>query len=359
MSVTVPDTLDEALSPRWLTGALAPRFPGIEVTGVVPGPIVERVSTNARFTIECAGGVPDGLSEALCVKGYFSDKGREARHVGEREAYFYRDLASEGGARTLRSVYADYDTTARHGVIITEDMVAGGGEFLDAASAFTPDQVAQSLGEFARLHASTWGSPRWADAHWLEPRLDGALRAWGIDAITERVEANFAGPNGLRVPVEVRDAPRLVQAYVHLAHALTAEHATSDWCVIHGDAHVGNLFLDPQGNPSLVDWQLIQRGMWYVDVGTHLATSLTVTDRRSSERDLLDHYLDCLKANGVRPPSRDLAWRSLSRGIVRGFYLWGITSQVEPRLIEILLHRLGSAAADQDALTSDLFVAPR
>lgn len=358
MSVMVPDTLDEALSPQWLTAALQPRFPGIEVTRVVPGPVVERVSTNVRFTIECAGGVPDGLSKALCVKGYFSDRGREARHVGEREAYFYRDLAPESGAKTLRSVYADYDTTARHGVVITEDVVADGGEFLDAASAFTPEQVAQSLGEFARLHASTWGGPRWAEAHWLEPRLDGALRAWGVEAITERVEANFSGPNGLRIPTEVRDAPGLVQAYVRLAATLTAEHATSDWCVIHGDAHVGNLFLDPQGHPSLVDWQLVQRGMWYVDVGTHIATALTVADRRSSERDLLDHYLDCLDANGVRPPSRDLAWRSLSRGIVRGFYLWGITAHVDPRLIEILLHRLGSAAADHDALSADLYATP-
>ena len=110
MNAGVPDTLEEALSPQWLSAALEPRFPGIAVRGVTLGPIVDRVSTNARFTIECEGGVPEGLSPRLCVKGYFNEQGREARFVGEREAYFYRDLAAESGVRTLRSVYADFDT---------------------------------------------------------------------------------------------------------------------------------------------------------------------------------------------------------------------------------------------------------
>ena len=47
----VPDALSEALSPEWLMAALQ-RFPGVEVIGVTPGPVVNRISTNARFTIE-------------------------------------------------------------------------------------------------------------------------------------------------------------------------------------------------------------------------------------------------------------------------------------------------------------------
>jgi hypothetical protein len=354
----VPDTLGEALSPQWLTSALQPRFPGIEVTGVTPGPIVDRISTNARFTIDCAGGLPEGLPAALCVKGYFNEEGRDRRFVGEPEACFYRDVAGEVDVRTLRSVYADLDPASRHGVVITEDIVEQGAVFLDAASDFTPDQTAQSLEQFARLHAATWGNPKWAQVPWLAPRLKGAMRAWGIEAVTAQIEKNFTGPNGVGVPEQVRDAQALVSAYIGLTDALDAEHASSDWCVIHGDAHVGNLFLDAEGAPSLLDWQLVQRGMWYMDVGTHIATALSVDDRRNNERELLAHYLDCLRAQGVQPPAFDTAWRAIRRGIVRGFYLWGITSKVEPGLIEILLRRLGTAAADHDALTPDLFVAP-
>ena len=73
MSLTVPDTLEEVLDPAWLSRLWAERFPGIDVASVQPGPIVSRVSTNARFHIECRGNVPPGLPTDLCVKGYFAD----------------------------------------------------------------------------------------------------------------------------------------------------------------------------------------------------------------------------------------------------------------------------------------------
>jgi Ser/Thr protein kinase RdoA (MazF antagonist) len=133
--------------------------------------------------------------------------------------------------------------------------------------------------------------------------------------------------------------------------SLAAEAKSSTWCVIHGDPHVGNLFLDAAGTPSLLDWQLVQRGSWSVDVGYHIASTLTVEDRRSAERDLLLHYLDCLWSFGVEPPTWDSSWMALRRGVLHGFFLWAITTKVEPGIIEILLHRLGTAAADFSALS--------
>ena len=344
MTVTtapVPDTLEQALSPEWLTAALQPRFPGIEVSAVVPGPIVDRISTNARFSIECAGGVPDELSPALCVKGYFNEIGRAARYVGAPEAFFYRDLAAATGVRTLRSVYADIDPTTQHGVVITEDVVAQGGEFLDGNSPYTADQTAQTLAQFARLHAATWADPRYANVSWLAPRLGRVLEVWGISTTIDIIGRNFDGPNGHGVPDEVRDAHRLVDEYQSLANMAEAS------CVIHGDAHVGNLVLDAGGTASLVDWQLVQRGMWCIDVGYHIASTLTVEERRRSERDLLRHYLDALASYGVAAPPWDDAWRAIAHGMLHGFFLWGITTKVEPAIIATLLTRLGTAVADR------------
>ncbi|MFW0787054.1 phosphotransferase [Gordonia sp. CPCC 206044] len=348
MTAAVPDTREEALSPGWLTEALQSRFPGIEVVDVAVGPVVERISTNVRFTIECSGGVPDGLSPHLCVKGYFSETGRESRAAGRSEACFYRDIAADSGVRTLRSVYAGFDEQTNHGVVVTEDAIAQGGTFLDAGDRCDPDRAALVLEQFARLHASTWLDPRIADIPWLAPRLGGSLRHWGSDVVLERIEDNFRGENGHRVPEVVRDAERLLRAYQDLLPTLTDEQLSSGWSVIHGDAHVGNLMLDADGLPSLVDWQLVQRGAWYIDVGDVITTALSVEDRRRHERDLLAHYLECLRSFGAPAPDADDAWNALRHGIVHGFYCWGITSKVEPRLIEILLHRLGTAAADHD-----------
>src|SRR4029078_13199453 len=99
----VPDSVEQALDPTWLTEALGLRYPGIEVTAVTPGTVVYRLSTISRFMIECSGGLPDDLAPTLCVKGYFGEKGRAMVHVGEPEARFYAVLVDATRIRTLRA----------------------------------------------------------------------------------------------------------------------------------------------------------------------------------------------------------------------------------------------------------------
>ncbi|ONH25672.1 phosphotransferase [Pseudofrankia asymbiotica] len=342
-----PDTLDEALSPVWLTEILSKQYPGIRVHGSSRGPIVARVATNLRFDVDC-----DGLGEGeaplkLCVKGFFTPAGELVHGTGEHEAYFYRDLVDSTGVRTLNAVYADVHPEHGGGVIITRDIVAEGATFLDALAPYTPDQAAVSLSQLAKLHSSTWNAPALADVGWLAPRLDGHLRHRGF----KEINGNFTGPIGAGVPAEVRDAQRLVDAYGRFA-ALVA--AADPWCIVHGDPHVGNVYLDAEGRPSFVDWQLAQRGPWWVDIGYHIASALTIEDRRANERDLLQHYLDELRAGGVDAPSLDDAWTGYRQGIVEGFYLWGITLKVKPELTTALLTRIGTAVADHDSLTAVL-----
>ncbi|MFI5718904.1 aminoglycoside phosphotransferase family protein [Nocardia sp. NPDC051750] len=342
----VPRTMTELLSPEWLTRALGTRFPDVRITHVTPGPVVSRVSTNVRFHMEGAGGLPEGLSPDLCGKGYFMDTGCwPARQAGVSEAFFYRHLASTSGIRTLRSVYADVDEETRHGVVITEDVVAQDAVFLDATSDYTPGLAADSLAELATLHAATWGDPALGTADWLSSRFESLLMGRGVKEIRD----NFHSEIGAGVPSEIRDADRLVAAY----RALAAQaHTAQPWSVIHGDPHVGNLYLDSHGRPSFLDWQLVQRGPWYLDVGYHIASTLTVEDRRHNEKALLRHYLDHLRAAGVDAPSWDEAWSGIRRGIIHGFYLWGITLKVDPAITTVLQHRLGTAAADHESFAA-------
>ena len=115
------------------------------------------------------------------------------------------------------------------------------------------------------LHASTWLHPV-GSASWLTPRFSSYTVARGAADIA----TNFDGPIGGRVPEAVRHADGLYEAYkIVAADAAKA----SPWCVIHGDPHIGNIFLDGEGRPCFVDWQLVQRGPWYLDVGYHLASS--------------------------------------------------------------------------------------
>jgi hypothetical protein len=338
----IPQTLDEALSPEWLTAALSTRFPDVVVTSVSPGPVVSRVSTNARFRIHCADAVPAGLPEELCVKGYFTEGSRSARRAGVREALFYHHVAGATGVRTLPSVYTDVDEATQANVIITEDVVADGASFLDPLSPYSPDQVALSLEELAKLHSATWRHESYRDAGWLDPWLPELAQSVG----SEKIQRNFDGPIGAGVPEAVRDASRLFNAYTKVA----ADAATAaEWSVIHGDAHVGNVFLRGDGRPSLVDWQLVQRGPWFLDVGYHIASTLTVEDRRSAEKDLVRHYLERLGHGGVQVPAESEVWSGLQKGFIHGFFLWGITVFVDPAITAALLGRLGTAVDDHQA----------
>jgi len=349
MSLAVPDTLEEVLDPAWLSKALGRQFPGIAVDSVQPGPMVSRVSTNARFRIDCRGGVPPGLPADLCVKGYFADCSGTAaasRTAGVPEALFYRRLAGASGVRTLDCFYADVDPISQHGVIITADVAAQGATFLDALSPYTADQAAESLNQYAVLHGRSWGEGRTHEP-WLAPRLEATMRARGLP----EVSGNFEGPIGSRVPAEVRDAERLLGAVRRLA--VTLEGAEPP-CLLHGDAHVGNLYLDAAGRPCLVDWQLVQRGPWYLDVGYHIGCAMDPEERRHTEWDLLAQYLDRLRFEGADAPSWDAAQRSIGMGLVYGFFLWAITLKVAAPITTTMLERLGSAVADHDAYASVL-----
>ena len=344
---TVPDTLEEVLDPAWLSGALGQRFPGLTVTSVDRGPLVSRVSANARFRIGCRAGLPPGLPADLCVKGYFDDcseTAAESRTAGVPEALFYRHLAGTAGVRTLECFYADVDPVTHHGLVITEDVAAQGATFLDALSPYSADQVAESLEQYAILHGRSWDQAQ-AGESWLGPRLRATMKARGLTEIL----GNFEGPIGSRVPDEVRDGERLIEAISKLAVWLDEPMPR---CLLHGDAHVGNLYLDAAGRPCLLDWQLVQRGPWYLDVGYHLGCTLGPDERRQSESDLLAHYLDRLRHETGDVPSWDDAWRSIGMGMVYGFFLWAITLKMAPQITTAMLGRLGSSVTDHAAYDS-------
>jgi hypothetical protein len=313
--------------------------------------MVDRITTNALVTIQTTQPTPAHLPNQLCVKGYFNETGRTIRFVGESEACFYRDAVTYTGIRSLPVIWADVDPQTRHGVILSADVTAAGGQFLDAHSEYSSDKVAESLQQLACLHAASWYTPTWTRAQWLAPRLGRTLLGERRAASAERIAANLSGDNGRGVPPRWRDAGRLMASYAEAVEALDGEGDINGRCVIHGDTHVGNLFLTGEGKPVLTDWQLVQRGMWFLDIGYHIGATLDVDQRRSHERDLLSHYLDCLRAHGVhQPPTFAQAWTQLQQGFLHGFYLWGITTYVNPEIIAVMLHRLGTAVDDHQSL---------
>ena len=222
--------------------------------------------------------------------------------------------------------------------MITEDVIDAGGVFRDALTPCTRDETAALLGELARLHAYAWNDAGVAATPWLVPRIARTSQVRGV----KEIRHNFEGPPGVGVPGDIRDPQQLVDAF----GVLGEQSPGLGWTVIHGDMHVGNTFLDGDGQPALIDWQLVQHGHWSIDVAYHIASALEPAVRANAERDLLRHYLDRLASEGADPPSFDVAWNDYRRSMPYGFFLWGITQFVTQDIIGVLLHRLGTAASE-------------
>jgi hypothetical protein len=332
-----PTQLEELFSPAWLTQALSATYPGVEVVGIQ---IVETLRTTAskiRFTVEYAKPQP-GVPTAFCVKGFFdSDLTKsQAASVGVKEADFYTKIAPQLPIRLPRCVYAGVDRQAMLGVFIMEDLIAQGARFFSALDPVNVDQVAGTLEQLARLHASHAAPEALDRLAWIG---QGVLQMDPTVYVpTAELQTMLDGPRGVGLSDRVRNAVTLQRGLVALAEA------NRGWrqFLVHGDAHAGNLFMTADG-PGVIDWQCYQRATWALDVVYHINAILTVELAEQNERRLLAHYLEALSAEGVETPSFDEAFEQYRFAAIYGYFMWGITRRVDPAIINVFVNRLGSA----------------
>ena len=87
---------------------------------------------------------------------------------------------------------------------------------------------------------------------------------------------------------------------------------------MHGDFRLDNLLFRPDGEPAwIVDWQTVSYACPARDLAYFLGNSLTVSDRRAHEHDLVDHYVAELARAGVSYAA-DQAWHEMRHGAFQG-----------------------------------------
>lgn len=334
MKSPAPVVLDEVLSPEWLSRALGTPVKAVDVVETI-----KTVATKVRFRVDFEAEHSNGTS--YCVKGLFDGAAPAAglARMSRAEATFYRDLQASVGVNTPTCRYTGIDDETGHGVIVMDDVVTDGGRFLTALEPYGPEQAVESLEQIAALHASHWGSPRLDDYSWLRSRL----AEFAANPLREVDELQGLLDDGRAAPLDpaIADAARLNRALAALAEQASARVET----LVHGDTHAGNLFV-LNGETALIDWQVLQRSNWGIDIAYHIAAVLSVDDRRRSERDLLDHYLERLASRGIDAPSRDDAWEIYRSSLAYGYYMWAITRRVDRPITLEFVKRLGTAVSD-------------
>jgi aminoglycoside phosphotransferase (APT) family kinase protein len=112
------------------------------------------------------------------------------------------------------------------------------------------------------------------------------------------------------------NAAVLSDAYVAVAEmyiadndAINALWAHGPQTMIHGDTHIGNLFID-DGRVGFLDWGLLNVSTPMRDVSYFMTMSMLADERRKNERELLQHYLDVRRSLGGTAISFDEAWQA-------------------------------------------------
>jgi hypothetical protein len=316
----------------------------VEVTEVRIVEVLKTQATKVRFEVDAVR-APVGFGRQLCVKGFFGEEPLSTAFAGASrdEARYYLEIAPHSAVRTPHCRYAGLDADTGHGIIIMDDVVAAGGRFLTVVEPYSPDQTAASLDQLARLHAEYWNGVGLERFPWLKSRL--AEIAISSMIPLPILQDLMDGERGRPLSPAIRDAKRIHGALVAVAKLADGERN----CLVHGDAHAGNIF-ECNGAPALVDWQLLQRSCWALDVSYHIGTTLTVEDRAKSEQHLLRHYLQRLRAHGVEePPGWQDAWLAYRTHMLYGYYLWGITRRVEPCITHEMVRRLGLAVTSLES----------
>ncbi|WP_159978667.1 MULTISPECIES: aminoglycoside phosphotransferase family protein [unclassified Novosphingobium] len=335
--ITVPATLAQALDPQWLALALADIAGGRAIAAVEQVELIRTVATKVRFAVI----FDDGERLGFCLKGLLDVDAMTARGgpTCVLEAEFYNKVAPTIAVRVPECSATVIDRENQQAVVIMRDLIADGAVFCSALDPFSADDAMESLGQLSLLHAR---SDFLGGADWIRPR---AAELAQMSYVTpEALQELLDGPRGENLSPRVRSAANLAAAIKELAR----RDGARPQFMIHGDAHAGNVFRKA-GGTGVIDWQLLQRGGWALDVAYHLNAVLPTEVAEAEERRLLVEYLGMMRSHGMAMPGVEDAWVQYREGVTYGYYLWSITRRVDPPIIVQFVDRLGKAVMRHDS----------
>jgi len=331
-----------AITPAWMTRALAPHFPGCRVREVRIELRDDGTNRRARLALAYEEGVAGPAT--VFLKG--ADP-KHARLIAATSGLFDETRLFASGLSLPvdcpKAFAALIDEPGMDFLLVLEDVVARGADPRDSTRPLSVDQAANGLRALARLHgrfsgARSEGDPQLA---WLT-----AYQIWtglgrGVVMALDRL--------GERVPAPVRRLGKALadEHWLRFAHTLSTGAQT----LVHGDAHIGNTYVLPDDEVGFLDWQVVSRSNAALDVGYFLQGALPIAECRAHERDLIADYHAHLDLPAGAGPSFDEVWLRYRGSAVHGLATWlatasdgGVWQRLE--VSEALVDRYAAAFVD-------------
>ncbi len=276
------------LTAEWFGAAL-----GRDVTAAQ---ILDRSSGTtgrARVALTGAPGVPPTVFVKLAPFDEHQRAFVTSVGMGVAEARFYRDLAPEIPVRIPAVWFSDTDGDGY--AMVLEDLVASGCRFPHPKDADIAWRARDIVEQMAALHSHFWESPRFddgGDLAWLAAKGTGAA---GGGATFVQMAVDTLGD---RLPEEFH---RLAGIYLARTDDIVALWNSGPRTFVHGDPHMGNLFVDNYGGDrtGFLDWAMIGRSPGLRDVAYVLCNSIPAEVRAADERALVERYCALLADRGI------------------------------------------------------------
>ena len=341
--------LPDQVTAAWLTAALRQKRPGLTVTRAEVVEVIWGTSTKIRVSLEGEGPGAREMPRTLIVKGGFEEHSPKMAPMYANEIRFYADVQPYVPMPSPVCYFAGSDPNSHQSIVIMEDLKREGVVFCDPLKPQTFEQVARRLEDMAAYHAATWQSPefkpggRWND---VPCRFD----SWGLEFmqryLVPEVWAHYmASPRGAAASVRYHDRDWMEHALRRIGEIQYAQPR----CLIHGDTHLGNLYIYEDGRPGFLDAQIAHTA-WHHEVSYHIVCALDVADRGRWEGALLERYLGALGRHGVAAPDFEAAWLDYRRSLAWGLFIF-LTNEIKFQTESVntaYAARFSAAAVDHD-----------
>ncbi len=314
--LSIPQGWD-AITPGWMTTALTAHHPDAVVDGVRVALRDDGTNRRARLELTYSAGSGPATVFAKAVDP------AHAELVALTSGLFHEPrLFASGVALPLDhpTVYAALiDEERSDFLMVMEDVVARGADPRDSTRPMTVDQVASGVRGLARLHSEYWGARLTGNPalEWVEP----FVAFEGMQYAPLHIAHERLGDTAPAEILALSGEELFIDVWARYIGTLTKAPQT----LLHGDPHIGNTYVLPDGDVGFLDWQMVRRGNWSLDLGYFLQGALTIEDRRRSERELLEEYRGALSLPADEIPSPEDVWLRYRASVAHGLAIWMAT----------------------------------
>lgn len=358
LSIPVPRAFAD-INAEWLTQALGTVYPGVQVLRAQVDPYMGHKPNKARVHLTYDTGETDAdLPATLIVKGTFNgttSRGAIIDFSNMAELVSYRDIVPHLDINTPRLLYQNWEAEPSESVVLLlEDLAPRRPTYFpDGFATLSYGQASAILKSMARFQASTWNSPQFNVGGLWGPGTPAdesarLIRSLYFDILprSEHWQASVTSPRGAALPRLLRDPARMEQGWKRLVDLLEGHGKV----IVHGDEHLGNLAIEPDGSPLFYD--MLARGeAWPLGVARFLIPTLDILDRRAWEKPLLAGYLAELAAWDVPVPSFEEGWLAYRASAICPLMIWlNNSSTWQPEATNTAnAARAAAAVLDQDS----------